>query len=275
MTLYKTLNISRLHCPIEYSHEELFFSLVDYRNNYFTSDDPNKIIEFYNSFENRDQLIHWMKERPKGTANIHEVEGDKEIIVVIPTADFNGKYAMECRENIFRGLHMVFVESGGKEDFYFNYAHNCNVGIKKAMEYDPKWIVVSNDDMRMIDPPSVLRTEIMRHSENSEYVLFCSIESSYHSKFVYLSPRTLRRQIILSLSGGLNKIKLELEKKFMVNFVFGVNSGVHSLITKTIVSFKYTGSFAAFSRVLFELNPELLFESFHHLKNRSIGRYST
>ena len=34
-----------------------------------------------------------MKERPKGIANIHEVEGNKDIIVVIPTADYNGKYA--------------------------------------------------------------------------------------------------------------------------------------------------------------------------------------
>ena len=112
MSSDKTLSISCLHSPVRYSQEGLFFSLVDYRNNYFTSDDPNEIIEFYNGFENRDQLIRWMKERPKGVANVHEVEGYKDIIVVIPTADFNGKYAKECRENIFKGLHMVFVESG-------------------------------------------------------------------------------------------------------------------------------------------------------------------
>ena len=80
-------NLGRLRCPIQFLQEELFFSLVDYRNNYFTSEDPNKIIEFYNGFENRDKLIEWMRERPKGVANVHEVEGDKEIIVVIPTAE--------------------------------------------------------------------------------------------------------------------------------------------------------------------------------------------
>jgi len=37
-----------------------------------------------------------MKERPKGASHIHEVEGSKEIIVVIPTADFIGKHAREC-----------------------------------------------------------------------------------------------------------------------------------------------------------------------------------
>ena len=137
---------NRLICPLDTTQAGLFFSLVDYRNNYFTSDDPNKIIEFYNSFGNRDQLIQWMRERPKGVANIHEVDGDKEIIVVIPTADFNGKYAKECRENIFKGLHMVFVESGGRVDFYFNFAHNCNVGLKKAMDYNPKYIIFTADD---------------------------------------------------------------------------------------------------------------------------------
>ncbi|MEM3490118.1 MAG: hypothetical protein QXO75_10770, partial [Nitrososphaerota archaeon] len=93
---------------------------------------------------------------PKGRAEIIEVEGDKEIIVVIPTADFNGKYAKECRENIFKGLHIIFVESGFPKDPYFNCAHNFNVGIKKAMEYNPKWIVVSNDDMVKIDEISIL-----------------------------------------------------------------------------------------------------------------------
>ena len=152
-------------CKLRYSisitnDKPLFFNLVDYRNILFTSNDLEKIIEFYNGFDNRDQLIQWMKERPKGVSYIHEVDGDNDIIVVIPTADFNGKYAINCRENIFKGLHMIFVESGGKDDFYFNYAHNCNVGIKKAMEYNPKWVVVSNDDMYKIDEVSILIDEL-------------------------------------------------------------------------------------------------------------------
>ncbi len=150
---------NRKKCSVTYSEVPLFFSLVDYRNNYFTSDDPNKIIEFYNGFENREQLIWWMKERPKGVANIHEVEGDKDIIVVIPTADFNGKYAKECRENIFKGLHIIFVESGEIPDPYFNGAHNVNIGIKKAMEYNPRWIVFSNDDVYKIDSVEKLKRE--------------------------------------------------------------------------------------------------------------------
>ena len=160
MNLGKIPNLGRLLCPIEYLQEELFFSLVDYRNNCFTSEDPNKIIEFYNGFKTRDQLIQWMKERPKGVATINEVEGEKDVIVVIPTADFSGKYAMDCKEKIFKGLHIIFVESGGRGDFYFNFSHNVNVGIKKAMEYNPQWIVFSADDRYKIDDISKLICEL-------------------------------------------------------------------------------------------------------------------
>ena len=71
---------NRLRCKFEKNNTVLFFSLVDYRNNLFTSNDPEKIIEFYNGFHNRDQLIQWMKERPKGASYIHEVEGPASYI---------------------------------------------------------------------------------------------------------------------------------------------------------------------------------------------------
>ncbi|MCL4341708.1 MAG: hypothetical protein M1431_06420 [Candidatus Thermoplasmatota archaeon] len=183
---------SRKKSPVTYSEISLFFSLVDYRNNYFTSNDPNKIIEFYNGFDNREQLIQWMRERPKGGANIFEVEGNRDIIVVvIPTADFNGKYAKECRENIFKGLHMVFVESGEVPDPYFNYAYNCNVGIKKAMEYNPKWVVVSNDDMVKVDDISKLINELQKiDNENIDTVF--TPPSQYHSTPMFLcKPKVL------------------------------------------------------------------------------------
>ena len=193
---------SRLFCPMERTMTEVFFSLVDYRNNYFTSDDPNKIIEFYTGFENRDQLIQWMQERPKGVANVREVEGDKDIIVVIPTADFNGKYAKGCRDNVFKGLHIIFVESGGLGDFYFNFAHNCNVGIKKAMEYNPKWVVFSNDDMYKINDIGKLKDELKSIDMNKVMVVYAK-PSSYHTVTLYISEiRSLERLYSLFRNEG-------------------------------------------------------------------------
>ena len=209
---------NKLLCLIDTTKPDPLFSLVDYRNNYFTSDDPNKIIEFYNGFENRDQLIQWMKERPKGVAAIHEVEGDKEIIVVIPTADFNGQYARECRENIFKGLQIIFVESGGRWDFYFNFSHNVNVGIKKAMEYNPKWIVVSNDDMYKIDDVDVLTNEL-KNINNEEVDIVYTPPSVLHC-----SPeRVAKRNILFTpyyfiTNKNYGRITLNLIKKFKTNY---------------------------------------------------------
>jgi hypothetical protein len=178
MNSNKTMGVGRQFSPLKPLNGELFFSLVDYCNNYFISDKPNKILEFYDCFKNRDQLIKWMRERPMGVANIREVDGNKDIIVVIPTADYNGKFARDCRENIFKGLHIIFVESGEVPDPYFNYAHNCNAGIKKAMEHNPKWIVVSNDDMYKIDEVNILKNELSK-IKNADIVY--TKPSRYHS----------------------------------------------------------------------------------------------
>lgn len=188
-------SMNRLRCQLANDSKD-FFSLVDYRNSRFTSSDPDKIIEFYNSFKDRDDLIEWMKERPKGVANIHEVNGDKEIIVVIPTADFNGKYANECRENIFKGLHIVFVESGGRGDFYFNIAHNINKGVKKALEYYPKWIVVSGDDVIKVDPINKLINSLSKIDNSSIDTVF-TFPSSYHSApMILCSPNIVFKTAI-------------------------------------------------------------------------------
>ncbi len=207
---------NRLTCKIEKNNTDLFFSLINYRNNLFISNDVKDIMEFYNGFENREQLIEWMKERPKGANYIHEADGDKSVIVVIPTADFNGEYARNCRDNIFKGLHMVFVESGGIGDFYFNYAHNCNVGIKKAMEYNPKWVVVSNDDMHKIEDISILTKELS--NLNADIVETVATEPTiYHSIPAVLSKQRFSRVLLFSITRT-GRSRLRLEKKFHISF---------------------------------------------------------
>lgn len=264
---------SRKKSPFINTKGPLFFSLVDYRNNYFISDDPNRIIEFYNGFENRYQLIQWMKERPKGVANIHEVDGDKDIIVVIPTADINGKYAKECRENIFRGLHIIFVESGEYPDPYFNYAHNCNVGIRKAMEYNPKWIVVSNDDMEAIDNVNILMDNLKNISNKDYPLVFANPENNEY----YVS----RTFIMIHISGILKFLKRILEpssefgsrmpsysKQF--NYIFFASSVYVSfksklfqqIFRKHITKFINFSAFGIFSTEFIKVNGILFDETF-------------
>lgn len=189
---FSDLEFSKLFCKIENSDYDLFFSLIDHFNNYFVSEKPSKIAFFYNLMENQEQLLQWMKERPKGLYSIHEIDGDKDIIVVIPTADFYGNYAKECREKIFKGFHIIFIESGGRGDFYFNYAHNCNVGIRRAMGYDPLWIVVSGDDMKKIDDAKVLRNNLMKEDPYRSIAVFTrNSPDNHHSKSVYVGRTNL------------------------------------------------------------------------------------
>lgn len=264
---------SRLFCRLEESNVEISISLVDYRNNYFTSDDPNKIIEFYNGFENRDQLIQWMKERPHGVAYIHEVDGNKNVIVVIPTSDYNGKYAKECRDNIFKGLHMVFVESGGRGDYYFNSAHNINIGIKIAMEYNPKWIVYSGDDMIKIDSIFKLVKELENLNNRDVDAVF-TLPGQYHSAPMFLGKPKFLFPITLGILKKISERFTYVEKtyfqlkrfndqvffpryKYSSGFTYKI---VNFIFFKKIESFTNFLSFGIFSSCFIERTGGKLFD---------------
>ncbi|MEM3830244.1 MAG: hypothetical protein QXP36_13680 [Conexivisphaerales archaeon] len=239
---------------------DIFFSTTWCRDRLFTSENPNDILKFYDTFSNRDELIQWMKERPKGRAEIIEVEGDREIIVVIPTADFNGKYAKECRENIFKGLHMIFVESGFPKDPYFNYAHSCNVGIKKAIEYNPKWIVISNDDMIKRDDVEKLINELSKLSHTKVNVVFTN-PTKYHSAPGYVAKLNLLSSVAIKIVGFISTRISYISKVysaakrlnsniFLTRIIFG--AGLQSkianlLLLKNRTYFVNIGSFGIFS----------------------------
>jgi len=75
MALESIIKMSKLKCTLDKDNQSLFFNLVDYRNNLFTSNDPKKIMEFYDGFNNRYQLIEWMKE---SLCDNHEIKGKRE-----------------------------------------------------------------------------------------------------------------------------------------------------------------------------------------------------
>jgi hypothetical protein len=244
----KIIRSNLLQCPRD-NNDKIIFTLMDHLNNIFMSNDPGDILRFYDFFENRDQLIKWMRERPKGNYRIVEFNKDEnDIIVVIPTMDVNGKFAKTCREEIFKGLHIIFVESG-VGNYYFNYAHNCNAGIKKALEYNPKWIVLSNDDMYKIDDVEVLVKELSKlDPEKIDCVFTSKIVDPW--RFVSMGqPRiytSILRRIIRHKEW---KIKEKIFKKYEIYF-YGVgfkNKFLVNLFYKNLVRFIITASFGIFS----------------------------
>lgn len=239
-----------------------FVSTTWCRDRLFNSSDQRDIPKFYDSFSDKEAIIEWMKERPKGRSEIIEVDGDKDIIVVIPTQDFNGKYAKECRNSIFKGLHLIFVESGFPSDPYFNYSHNCNLGIKKAMEYDPKWVVISNDDMYKVDDVQTLKTKLHRLNSKDVGYVFVS-RAAYHSTIAFVSKRTLLRSLLLFIRGSLERKELRLEKKFGINLVVGSSNFPYSIIYSHKSKLRYMGAFSILShRLIRTLNGTVFDETF-------------
>ena len=170
---------------------------VDELNRLYNSNNPNDIIKFYGNFNTPEELIGWSRSRPHGRAKIYTVKGDTDIVVVIPTADRHGKYAKNCEKKIFKGQQIVFVESGGRDDPYFNYARNCNIGLRYALRYKPKWIVLSGDDAYKIDDITKLKIELSKINENKFDVIFINPSPDYyHSYTIRISKRTLISKII-------------------------------------------------------------------------------
>lgn len=157
-------------------------------NKEFTSNSPEEVRHFYDHFRSRDELVAWMKERPPGRAELFEVDGKKDVIVVIPTSAVEGPLATRCRTQLFRGQHIIFVDSKGLDPL-FNYARNVNKGVRRALEIGSKWVIVANDDTVGVDPISTLVLGLEKIDPEKTTIAYPVPFSTYHSvkaSLVYL-----------------------------------------------------------------------------------------
>src|SRR5207245_4938840 len=200
--------------------------VLQYLNSQHIINNTKDLIKFYSSFEEPRSLIYWMKNRPSGRAIIQPVDGNRDIVVVIPTTDFNGKLARSCKE-IFRGLQIVFVESG-IGDPYFNYSRNCNLGLSHALTYNPKWIVLSNDDVIQIDNISALANGLSNTNHLASDVVFAQPPGRHHSYSLGIARNsysmaiarsTYARNGLYALAGGYWLRQIQIEKKFNAEFI--------------------------------------------------------
>lgn len=247
-------NYSTLSCSVDKKSDILFFSLIDYQNSLFVSSQLQNILLFYNNFADRDSLVNWMRKRPKGRTKIIEVEGIKDAIVVIPTSSFEGKYAKMCKDEIFRGLHIIFVESGEAPDPYFNYSHNINIGIKYALKYNPKWIIISNDDMYKIDDISTLLrclketpidSDIIFAKKNGDFRSYITkvVSFNYFGRFVKkLSLKVKPREFRFFISSMI------LLARYNINILSGfTGTSPRSLFLRKMNDFMNVNNFAIFN----------------------------
>ena len=212
----------------------------------YNSKSPDDILKFYSYFETRDDLVDWMRKRPDGKTTLFEVEGDSDIVVVIPTADYEGEYARTCRDEIFKGLRMVFVQSGGKDDLYFNIARNVNKGLRKALEYSPRWIIYSNDDVYRIDDIRKLLQELDGINEEKVKAVFTNPPGVYHSYLISLSTPTAIRNLAYSASGKYYRAKLHIDRKYGIRTIADTGAGNSRLFYRKTRDVLLTSDFGIF-----------------------------
>lgn len=130
-------------------------------NELYFSTDPKDIIKFYNMFNNAEELFNFLSEMPKESVKTTILRNDDDIVVVVPTADINNTNSKKII-NTYKDYTIVFVESRGK---YFNFSHSMNIGIEAAISLNPKWIMLTNDDI-YIQTPTILKEKLQKIDEN-------------------------------------------------------------------------------------------------------------
>ncbi|MCH4814727.1 MAG: hypothetical protein QXY87_09970 [Saccharolobus sp.] len=130
------------------------------------------------SHASSEEIIKWMRNRKTAEMRIYEIEGDSDVVVVIPTANVNGKLARNVKE-VYKGFHIIFVESFGP---LFNYARSANFGLKYSLRLKPRWIIISNDDV--ISVKGDVKNELSVVSRNVDLVM--ASKSNYHTYPVVL-----------------------------------------------------------------------------------------
>lgn len=210
----------------------------------FNSSSVNDLLKFYENFENSKELIYWMKNRPKKDLVSYEYDRNSEIVVVVPTISHLGTRAKNCVNQVYEDLTVILVESGISK--YFNYARSVNFGLKKALQYNPKWLIVSNDDVFKKDPSQKLLVSLRNLNDKKIKLVFTKPEGKYHSVRHSICQRRfvgVYQKVGIPSYSSINK----LEQKFEIIWTHSPNKFPFFLTYKKFNNFLLTASFSIFS----------------------------
>jgi len=201
----------------------------------YFSDNINDIIKFYYCFNDTDELIKWSRSLPSAEINIIEKEGDSEIVFIIPTPDIKDKLTINLLESI-KNFHTILVESKGKD---FNYARSVNKGVAIALKYNPRWIIISNNDIIIRDDMKKLYLKLLNIDDKKvNSVIGAGGPHAFKlCKFTFLSN-------LLFLSKF--KQKFDILKKFNVKFYFYQYKKFFDIICKSLLCAKNIAFFGEF-----------------------------
>ena len=163
---------------------------MGHSNSRFTGENPDKIIEFYDSFKNRGDLIEWVKHRPKGIANIYEVDGDNGM-------SLEAQRAIEILRRY--SLDMPVIQSDNGSAFIsldFKIVLNNNgLTQKRIHPHTPEQngiVERANKTMREELSPLIITDYRNAQDEISRIIRWYNNERM-HSSLNYLTPRDYYR----------------------------------------------------------------------------------
>ena len=207
----------------------------------FMSDDVKEILNFYDSFSNREELIEWIKDVPKSSPEVNIIGNqESEVAVVIPTPAIDHPLALYCRDNVFEGLKLYFsVDSS----FLFNLSRSYNIGGKSlSNDKNIRWVIFSNVDMVRIDPSNKISKEL---SKLNDRVKFCyAREDGSHSYRVRIGEYTYLRKVTFSLLGKTRKLRSALEKRFSIHL--NAEDDRHWLTRRFVTNYRSLMNFGDF-----------------------------
>lgn len=181
-------------------------------NQLYDSNDINDLFLFYKSFSDREKLVDWMRQRPRVSGKIVDIDGDDNIVVVVPTINSNSKMFENLKNEVFPGLRIVAVESG--QTPFFSYSQNVNKGIAYALKYNPAFVVISNDDMYKVDNVEILLNQLSKVPDDEENVIYTSPPGNYNSFWVNIGIPSMLRYFLLSFN-KYTRARIMIEKQYM------------------------------------------------------------
>lgn len=187
---------------------------MDIKLNQFNSNDIKTLLDFYSTFSDRKELVKWVRSIPKSTPKIQKAGNeDSQIAVIIPTPTLLHPLAINCQNNIFNDLNIIFSIDNS---VLFNLSHSYNHGAKVlSKEPNVEWVIFSNVDMFQIDQPTILQNELTKL--NGQVKLSYAKEDGSHSYQVRIGEYTYLRKILFNLFGKTRKIRSNLENKFSIH----------------------------------------------------------
>ncbi|MCW1312495.1 MAG: hypothetical protein OH338_03645 [Candidatus Parvarchaeota archaeon] len=229
----------------------------------YKSSNLEDLFRFYDSFSGSDEIVLWMKHRPKARIRFYISKGSEKVCVIIPTANHNSIYAKTAKK-IYKGFTIIFVESNGP---YFNFARSVNRGLKYALDkYKFNWVIISNDDIYKIDDIRVLEKELNIANKRSADVLFREKTQTREVNYVYVAKinRILLLIVRAFTKGFSNKYYWYVEKFKIRFFVYDKSNKlkfyIFNIISKKKIKLYEEGAFWVLSYNFIKKNKGAIFD---------------